>query len=90
MEAENRANDKISQRNRNAAEKRHRPVKELKAEFAEYLVERGDSLSKIQAARNFYNQLPSDRQKLLSPTNGPETLARSFATRRKFSNSDID
>ena len=82
VEAECRAVDKISQRNRNAAEIRHKPVKELKRQFAIYRIERGASISTIQAARDFYDQLPSDKRKLLSPTNGPETLARSFSKRR--------
>ena len=56
--------------------KRHSKINNLKRECYEYFCSLKESgISKRQAAHDFYESLPSERQRLLAPTNANRTLA---------------
>jgi len=63
----------ISEKNRNAAMKRHSRINELKRQFIEFFLA-GTFKSMAEAARRFYDGLEEGRRKLLAPSNAIRTL----------------
>lgn len=75
-----------SEQARKAALKKNQPIKEIKEEFIKYCLN-GNIKSITQAASKFYEQLPEEKKRLLSPTNAANTLKRAMTDYRKAQNS---
>jgi hypothetical protein len=68
---------KISLQASRAARKRFEPISRLKHEFINWYgehIEAGKFHSRAQAAQQFYDSLPPDKKKLLTPSNAQRTL----------------
>lgn len=66
---------------RNAAYEKHKHTENLKKECVHYWLQH-KNFSNNQAASKFYESLPSDKQKLLTPSNAVNTLTKAISEYR--------
>jgi hypothetical protein len=86
----NSASDADTSQQREAAHIKHKPVEDLKKECIYYWLQR-QKLSNDHVAQKFYEGLPLDKQKLLSPSNAAKTLSKAiseFRNREKLLKQD--
>lgn len=80
-ENEDGKNGQLSINNQKAAYARHEPVNQLKRECVHFWLDHS-SYSNNQAASKFYEHLPEDKRRLLSPTNASTTLSKAISEYR--------
>jgi hypothetical protein len=74
----NTASNVDTSQQREAAHVKHKPVEGLKKECIYYWLQR-QKLSNDHVAQKFYEGLPPEKQKLLSPSNASKTLSKAIS-----------